>query len=222
MKHLSPTWQIRLFFWILIILLKVFARPPYDFMALNTFLGYVPIELSFWLKHFNDRRALAFWLLLVIWLVFYPNAPYVTTDLFHLSWLHPHTSINGLLRSDPIIWLNFAMMMTCALSCLLIGTATLEQTARQLTRLTTPKLPQLHLFWVIIFMILSSIGIYIGRFLRLHSIYLLFTPTWFFRQLWSIWSVATGEFVIIMTLLQLIVYWLMKISQHFTIAANRS
>lgn len=221
MKHLSPTWQIRLFFWALIILLKIFVRAPYDFMAFNTFLGYVPIELSFHLKRFNDRRAFAFWLLLIIWLVFYPNAPYVMTDLFHLSWLHPHTSINGILRADPLIWLNFAMMMVCALSCLLIGTTTLERTAQQLTDLTTPRRPWLRYLWIIIFMTLASVGIYIGRFLRLHSIYLLFTPTWFLRQLWGIWSVRMVEFVIIMTILQLVVYWLMKVSQRFSIASNK-
>lgn len=221
MKHLSSTWRIRLFFWILIILLKIFVRAPYDFMAFNTFLGYVPIELSFHLKRFNDRRALAFWLLLITWLVFYPNAPYVMTDLFHLSWLHPHTSITGILRSDPLVWLNFAMMMVCAISCLLIGTATLEQTARQLTMLTTPRRARLRYLWIIIFMTLASVGIYIGRFRRLHSIYLLFTPTWFFRQLWSIWSIQTFEFVAIMTILQRIVYWLMKVSQHFSIANNK-
>ena len=66
MKHLSSVWRIRLFFWTLIILLRLFVRAPYDFMAFNTFLGYVPIELSFHLKRFNDRRALAFWALLII------------------------------------------------------------------------------------------------------------------------------------------------------------
>lgn len=221
MKHLSSVWRIRLFFWVLIILLKLFAQAPYDFMALNTFLGYVPIELSFHLKRFNDRRALAFWLLLIIWLIFYPNAPYVMTDLFHLSWLHPHTSINGILRSDPVIWLNFAMMIVCALACLLVGTVTLDQTARQLTRLTTPHQPRLRYLWIVIFMTMASIGIYIGRFLRLHSIYLLFTPTWFFRQLWSIWSGRTAAFVAIMTILQLIVYWLLKVCQHFSIDDNK-
>ena len=221
MKHLSSVWRIRLFFWVLIILLKLFAQARYDFMAFNTFLGYVPIELSFHLKRFNDRRALAFWLLLIIWLIFYPNAPYVMTDLFHLSWLHPHTSINGILRSDPVIWLNFAMMMVCALACLLVGTVTLDQTARQLTRLTTPHQPRLRYLWIVIFMTMASIGIYIGRFLRLHSIYLLFTPTWFFRQLWSIWSGRTAAFVAIMTILQLIVYWLLKVCQHFSIDDNK-
>lgn len=216
MKKLSLNWQIRIYFIILLIFLKLFVKAPYDFMVLNTFLGYVPIELSFHFKRFNDRRALAFWLLLVIWLIFYPNAPYVMTDLFHLSWLHPHTSINGILRSDPRIWFYFATLMVCALSCLILGTITLEKTAQQLTALTTPQHPKLKFIWIVIFTILSSIGIYIGRFLRLHSLYLLFTPTWFFRQLLSIWHPAMLEFAFIMTVLQLLIYCLLKVSQRYT------
>ncbi|HJE27093.1 MAG TPA: DUF1361 domain-containing protein, partial [Limosilactobacillus pontis] len=111
--------------------------------------------------------------------------------------------------------------MVCALACLLVGTVTLDQTARQLTRLTTPHQPRLRYLWIVIFMTMASIGIYIGRFLRLHSIYLLFTPTWFFRQLWSIWSGRTAAFVVIMTILQLIVYWLLKVCQHFSIDDNK-
>lgn len=210
-KRLAPTWQIRFFFWGLIILLKLFMKAPYNFMALNVFLGYVPIELSFQLRYFNDRRSLAFWLLLIIWLIFYPNAPYVTTDLFHLSWLHPHTNINGILRSDPHIWLIFAIMIICALTCLLVGTVTLERVARQLTQLTTPHHLKIRFLWTFVFMYLASIGIYIGRFLRLHSIYLLFTPSWFFRQLWGIWCFKMMAFTIIITILQLLVDWLIRV-----------
>ena len=105
MKQSTFCWLIRLYFWSLIILLAVFVKPPYDFMAFNTFLGYLPIEIGMLLRRFNDRRALAFWVLLVIWLLFYPNAPYVSTDLFHLSWLHPHTNVTGILKTDPVMWL---------------------------------------------------------------------------------------------------------------------
>lgn len=213
MKHLSFHWLIRIYFWVLIVLLAVFVKSPYDFMAFNTFLGYLPIEIGFQLRRFNDRRALAFWSLLALWLIFYPNAPYVTTDIFHLSWLHPHTNVNGILKTDPVIWLIFAMMMICALSCLIIGTLSLEKTAQQLTQLTTPHHTALKNCWIVIFCLFAGVGIYIGRFLRLHSIYLLFTPSWFFRQLWGIWSWPTVEFVLIMTAMQLVVYGLLKLFQ---------
>lgn len=210
MKHISLRWSIRLYFWLLIILLAVFVKAPYDFMAFNTFLGYLPIEIGFQLRRFNDRRALAFWVGLAVWIIFYPNAPYVTTDLFHLSWLHPHTSVNGILKSDPTMWLIFAMMVVCAFSCLVLGTLSLEKTAQQLTTLTTPHHPWIKYCWVTAFSLIAGVGIYIGRFLRLHSIYLLFTPSWFFKQLLGIWSWPMVEFVLIMAVMQLIVYCLLK------------
>ncbi len=214
MKQSTFCWLIRLYFWSLIILLAVFVKPPYDFMAFNTFLGYLPIEVGMLLRRFNDRRALAFWVLLIIWLLFYPNAPYVSTDLFHLSWLHPHTSVTGILKTDPVMWLIFAMMLVCALSCLILGTISLDHTTRQLTQLTSPHHPRLQYCWLVLFMLTASTGIYIGRFLRLHSIYLLFTPSWFFKQLWGIWSWPTVEFILILTGMQLIVYWLLKLTQQ--------
>lgn len=213
MKKLSFRWLIRLYFWILILLLLVLVKAPYNFMAFNTFLGYLPIEIGFQLRRFNDRRALAFWLTLIFWVIFYPNAPYVVTDLMHLSWLHPHTSVNGILKSNPVIWLIFAMMVICALSCLIFGTLSLEQTAKQLTMLTTPHQPWLKNWWVVFFSFTAGVGIYIGRFLRLHSLYLFFTPSWFFRQLLGIWSLQMVEFVLIMAGMQIIVYLLLKFFQ---------
>jgi uncharacterized membrane protein len=36
----------------------------------------------------------------------------------------------------------------------------------------TPRFPQLRYFLMVVFTFCSSIGIYIGRFLRLHSVYM--------------------------------------------------
>lgn len=214
MLKLTKQWQIRTFFWLIIIFLKLFMPSPYNFMAFNVFLAYIPIEIGFQLPRFNDRRALAFWCGFIVWLLFYPNTPYVMTDLFHLSWLHPHTSVNGILRSDPHIWLIFAIMIVCAVSCLFFGLLSLDQVCHQLTELTTPRHPRIKFLWVIIFSFISSIGIYIGRFLRLHSVYLFFTPSWFFRQIMSIWSAKMLVFTVILTCLQIISYWILKTVQR--------
>lgn len=210
MQRISFQWKVRIFFLVLIAYLWLTVKPPYNFMAFNTFLGYLPIEFGFQMRRFNDRRALAFWVTLILWVIFYPNAPYVSTDLFHLSWLRPHTSINGILKSDPHIWLIFVLMIVCAFSCLILGTISLQNTAARLTRLTSPHHPQLQAWWVLFFCFTSSVGIYIGRFLRLHSLYLLFTPSWFIRQLLGIWSKPMLEFTIMLTVMQLITYGLLN------------
>lgn len=214
MLKLTKQWQIRFFFWLTIILLWLFMPSPYDFMSFNVFLAYIPVEIGFQLPRFNDRRALAFWVSLVVWLLFYPNTPYVMTDLFHLSWLRPHTNINGILKSDPYIWLIFAVMIICATGCLFFGLLSLDQVSHQLSTLVFPDHPQTKYCWIILFSFISSIGIYIGRFLRLHSIYLFFTPSWFFHQLMAIWSIRMLQFTLIMTVLQIVAYWILKTVQR--------
>lgn len=210
MPKLSYQWKLRLYFLILLTTLQLLLKSPFNFMVLNVFLAYLPIEFSFWVQYFADRRSLAFWALLVLWLVFYPNTPYVMTDLFHLSWLHPHTSTTGILRSDPKMWLTFALMVLSAFSCAIFGTVEMTRISRLLEKMLTPKITGFHLIWIALFSFLAGVGIYIGRFLRLHSIYLFITPSWFFKQLLSIWSWPMLEFVLIMTLLQLLIYWCLQ------------
>ena len=211
MKRISTNWQIRLFLLGWIILLKLVMKLPYNFMAFNVFLAYVPIELGFQLRHFADRRSLAFWVLLILWVVFYPNAPYVMTDLYHLAWLHPHTSISGIFRSDPHTWLMFSLMVISAFACALFGAISLLQTSRLLTMMTTPRHLQWRLVWISCCSFISSVGIYIGRFLRLHSLYILMTPGWFIKQLLRMWNAEMIQFVIILTITQLILVYLIHV-----------
>lgn len=200
-------WQLRCFFFAWIIFLQLVMRPPYNFMALNTLLGYIPIEISFHLPKLADRRSLLFWVTTILWLLFYPNAPYVLTDLFHLSWLRPHTNVSGILKADPVIWLIFSIMIISAFCCVLIGSLELLNTSSLIAKVLTPHHPRIRYLLMLIFTVCSSIGIYIGRFLRLHSAYLLITPSWFWRQILTAISWQAVQFVIIMTVLQLIICW---------------
>lgn len=182
-------------------------KSPFNFMAFNTFLGYIPIEISFHLPRFADRRSLLFWLMALLWLLFYPNAPYVMTDLFHLSWLHPHTNVSGILKFSPSIWLIFAIMMISAFVCVLVGSLELLNTSSLIAKVLLPKHPELRYLLMVLFTFCSSVGIYIGRFLRLHSVYMLITPSWFFRQIFGALSPSSLSFVVILTVLQLIICW---------------
>lgn len=186
-------------------------KPPFNFMAFNTFLGYLPIEISFHLPKLADRRSLLFWLMSLLWLLFYPNAPYVMTDLFHLSWLHPHTNISGILKSDPTIWLIFAIMIVSAFVCVLVGSLELLNTSSLIAKVLTPTHPNLRYLLMVLFSFSSSVGIYIGRFLRLHSVYMLITPSWFLRQIIDAISLSSLSFVMILTTLQLIICWLVHL-----------
>lgn len=210
MIKLNFNWRIRLFFLIYIVILMIFIKTPYGFLVLNTFLGYIPIELSFQLQRIDRGHSLFFLLILLVLLLFYPNAPYVLTDLFHLSLMHPHNLTTGLLKSDPAMWLNFAFLVISALSCTLIGMIQLKKICHLLATKITPRLPGASIIYPLVFTFLSSIGIYIGRFLRIHSLYILLTPTWFIKQIINMWSVNMWLFTLILTVVQLVLFWLIS------------
>nr|WP_252895048.1 DUF1361 domain-containing protein [Liquorilactobacillus satsumensis] len=62
----------------------------YSFLFLNTILGYIPLELALQIKPRQNNFVL--FILTFLWMLFYPNAPYVLTDLFHLAMLDPYNS----------------------------------------------------------------------------------------------------------------------------------
>lgn len=68
-------WLIRLAFWGFFVFAALDLHGAFHFLLLNSILAYIPIELSFWLT--TRRSPLLFWLIAVIWLLFYPNAPYL-------------------------------------------------------------------------------------------------------------------------------------------------
>ncbi len=54
--------------------------------------------------------------------------------------------------------------------------------------------------------LISSVGIYIGRFLRLHTAYLFLNPQWVVQQLLEMWNTRMLIFVIFMTIIQVIMW----------------
>lgn len=209
MHKVTINWQIRFFFLILMIFLLLFAKSPFNFLILNTILGYIPIELGFHLQRTNSSKSLFFWLVTIIWLLFYPNAPYLLTDLFHLALLNPHIGNSGLLKSDPTIWFNFSLLLTSALSCTLIAMNQMIDFSIRLKKLWLPKLRFSAWGFIVVMCLLSSIGIYMGRFLRIHSLYILLTPTWFTHQILTMWSMNMVKFTILLTICQLVICWLL-------------
>jgi uncharacterized membrane protein len=90
-----------------------------------------------------------------LWLLFLPNAPYVLTDLIHL---HESPRVP--------LWYDAMMFSACAWTALALGIGSLllvHQVARR-------RIGEL-LSWALLVPVLSlaSLGIYLGRFVRLNS-----------------------------------------------------
>jgi len=70
-------------------LIRILFNSPVDFsMDWNLFLSWIPLIVAFFADNFTKRFGkIPFVLILlsVVWLAFFPNAPYMITDLAHLT-----------------------------------------------------------------------------------------------------------------------------------------
>lgn len=149
----------------LVCILLVAARVAYSDstrhtgLIWNLFLAWIPFTLAYFAHAVSWRRI---WLYLIIplvaflWLIFYPNAPYMLTDLQDLA--------RG--TSGAPLWYDVLIVVWCSWTGMLLGVISLYLMQDIILR-TFGRVAG----WVFVFMIsgLSSFGIYIGRFVRLNS-----------------------------------------------------
>ena len=84
----------------------------YLFLNWNLFLAFIPWLLTtiiYSQPKLQQKKRTIFGLLL-IWMVFFPNAPYIFTDLFHLR-----------VQSDMPIWFDLALILSFAWTGILFG-----------------------------------------------------------------------------------------------------
>ncbi|MDR1929005.1 MAG: DUF1361 domain-containing protein [Treponema sp.] len=134
------------------------------FLNWNLFLAFVPWALTSisFLKPKIQKSKIAGGILLIFWLLFFPNAPYIITDLFHLR----------VIKNMPV-WYDTLLLLSYAWTGMLYGFLSLWDMERILGR----KLPgpAVTIFSTTLLFV-GSFGIYMGRFLRWNS-WDLFTKT---------------------------------------------
>lgn len=55
------------------------------FLNWNLFLAWIPLLLSSIILAFNIKGKLSLAFIIIVWILFFPNSPYILTDLFHLK-----------------------------------------------------------------------------------------------------------------------------------------
>lgn len=134
------------------------------FLNWNLFLAFVPWLLTVILSMSRNlqKSRLAVFGMLGVWLLFFPNASYILTDLFHLS---HHSSMP--------IWFDLVLILSFAWTGLLYGFLSLWN----LEELMEQFLSKRMITWISVFLLfVSSFGIYIGRYLRWNSWDILHRP----------------------------------------------
>jgi uncharacterized membrane protein len=125
----------------------------FRYLVWNLFLAWVPFVLAM-LFYDGQRRGMrtpSLAVLGALWLVFFPNAPYIVTDFVHLG-------------RDPLspLWFDGVTIGAFAATGLLLGLGSLYLVQSAVRR---------ELGWLVVgaSLVLGSIGVYLGRFVRLNS-----------------------------------------------------
>ena len=147
----------------------------YAFLIWNLFLAWVPLFFALLACEHVKGDARPGWRFLGFagaWLLFFPNAPYIFTDVVHLRY---HLFMNLYAR----FWVDLAVILTCALTGLVVGFISLYMMQSVVKRQLGPLAS-----WVFIaaMAVLSSLGICIGRFLRFNSWDIATKPVKFYQD----------------------------------------
>jgi uncharacterized membrane protein len=146
-------------FCVALVLVRFAVSGSTDYFGLvwNLFLAWIPFALAVavydrWRRH---GAGVPLIVLGALWLLFFPNAPYIVTDFVHLQ----H-------RDGAPYWYDAVAVAAFAWTGVLLGFASLflvQTVVRQWRGVITG--------WIFagIAIALGSLGIYLGRFLRLNS-----------------------------------------------------
>jgi len=139
----------------------------YAWLWWNLFLAWLPLGFALVAYNVSWRHSRLGWLLVfacaVVWLVFFPNAPYLVTDIIHLQ----H-------RPDAPFWFDLILFVAIAWTGCFLGLVSLFLMQEIVRRAAGSVFS-----WVFAVSVLglSGFGIYLGRFLRWNSWDLFFAPT---------------------------------------------
>ena len=172
-------------------------------MSWNLYLAFVPLALSLLLFRSRGSRSWLWWLVLLVFFAFLPNAPYLLTDVIHIV---------GFMHMTNSMWMIFLIVLPVYLLFILAGfeayVLSLINLGCYLNRMGWGK-------WIsgaeLLTHGLCSLGIYLGRFLRFNSWDFIIQPKALTTSVFSVLA-SIGQLVIIAVTMVVVsgLYWIMK------------
>lgn len=129
----------------------------YVSLVWNLFLAWIPYGIAIMMKRRASwfRSSVAFFGTLFIWLLFFPNAPYIITDLFHLKPQH----------TVPL-WYDLMLIFSFAWNGLILGYLSLMMMESEVSRRLGKRFTR---GFVVAVIALGAYGVFLGRYLRWNS-----------------------------------------------------
>lgn len=146
------------FFSLILLAIRIFVTGQFSFLFLvwNLFLAYIPFGISTLVElKKKDIDHWQFWIISPMWLLFFPNALYILTDLFHL---HRNSGMPE--------WFDLLLILSFAISGVLLGLFSLRSMHSIVEKLHSKLVGS---FFVLGSIVLGSFGVYLGRFERYNS-----------------------------------------------------
>jgi uncharacterized membrane protein len=131
----------------------------YTGLVWNLFLAWIPFVLAYMAYFLSWKRPMLYVVIPItafVWLLFFPNAPYILTDLQHLARESGNTPL----------WYDVIMLVWFSWTGLLLGLVSLYFMHEIIHRMFGRWVG-----WAFVFLVatLSSFGVYLGRFVRFNS-----------------------------------------------------
>ncbi|MFZ1703787.1 MAG: DUF1361 domain-containing protein [Saprospiraceae bacterium] len=158
----------------------------FDFLKSNLLSGIIPFVIALFLQYFGHKfKNWIFIAISLLWLLFYPNSPYMISDL-----IHPHEEALGATMPHLIVYDTFIIFSIAMLS-VFYGFVSLKI----MFNLFRDRFGSKFAHGAIIFsLILSCLGFYMGRALVseielgngfLYSWEIFLEPVYIFKIVWK-------------------------------------
>jgi len=142
-------------FTLLLIIIRIISTHTlvFIFIPWNIFLAVLPLYFSYNAVKATNNKVM--YLCIVLWLLFFPNAMYIVTDLFHLRE-----------RRLAPLWYDLLILFSAAMNGVTMGFVSLYNIEKWLKLKVQPKYIVTIIFSIFL---LCGYGIYLGRYLRWNS-----------------------------------------------------
>ncbi|OGI94701.1 hypothetical protein A3A03_00210 [Candidatus Nomurabacteria bacterium RIFCSPLOWO2_01_FULL_40_18] len=146
--------------------LDVWGTTDLLYLIWNLFLAWIPYVISFYFIK-KDSSMKRFLPIFIIWFLFFPNAPYLVTDVLHIA-----------NRLPSILWYDSLLFFLFGWIGLLLGMLSLSNVHQYFKAHFSYWMSEII---ILVICLISSFGIYLGRFGRLNSWDLFAQP----QELWK-------------------------------------
>lgn len=129
----------------------------FTFLNWNIFLALLPLDFAI-IVNISKRRSIQV-IFSLLWLLFYPNTMYMITDFIHLQYV-------GIGLTVRMQYFNYAVLAAGVFMGVVLGMLSIEL---MLKHYFNRRYEILQLVLIFGLSLIASVGIYLGRFLRLNS-----------------------------------------------------